>query len=82
VKNGILAVQASESQVQTIMKNAEAEGYKLTVNLEEQRVFDNSGFEMTFDIAPYPKQMLLNGWDEIGVTLTYEDKIKQYELAR
>jgi len=82
VKNGILAVQASESQVQTIMKNAEAEGYKLTVNLEEQRVFDNFGFEMTFDIAPYPKQMLLNGWDEIGVTLTYEDKIKQYELAR
>ncbi|MGG3562275.1 3-isopropylmalate dehydratase small subunit [Neobacillus rhizosphaerae] len=82
VKNGILAIQASEAQVQTIMKNAEAEGYMLTVSLEEQRVFDNSGFEMTFDIAPYPKQMLLNGWDEIGVTLTYEDKIKQYELVR
>ncbi|MEO2077973.1 MAG: 3-isopropylmalate dehydratase small subunit [Bacillus sp. (in: firmicutes)] len=82
VKNGILAIQASEAQVQTIMKNAESEGYSLTVNLEEQRVYDNDGFELTFDIAPYPKQMLLNGWDEIGVTLSYEDKIRQYELAR
>lgn len=82
VKNGILAIQASDEQVQTIMKKAEAEGYSLTVNLEEQKVYDNEGFEFTFDIAPYPKEMLLNGWDEIGVTLTYEDKIEQYELAR
>lgn len=81
VKNGILAIQASEEQVQTIMKKAESEGYTLTVDLEQQKVFDNEGFEFTFDIAPYPKEMLLNGWDEIGVTLTYEDKIKQYELA-
>ena len=39
------------------------------------------GFKVTFEIAPYPKVMLLNGWDEIGVTLTYEDKISQYELT-
>lgn len=81
VKNGILAIQASESEVQTIIKRAESEEYTLTVNLEEQVVSDGEGFEVKFDIAPYPKQMLLNGWDEIGVTLNYEDKIKQYELS-
>jgi len=81
VKNGILAIQASEAQVQTIIKKAESSEYTLTVDLEEQKVYDNEGFELSFDIAPYPKQMLLNGWDEIGVTLTYEDKIGQYEIA-
>lgn len=81
VKNGILAIQASEEQVQTIIKKAESTEYRLTVNLEDQVVFDNEGFEVHFEIAPYPKEMLLNGWDEIGVTLTYEDKIKQYEVA-
>ncbi|MFZ7943036.1 3-isopropylmalate dehydratase small subunit [Neobacillus sp. 19] len=82
VKNGILAIQASEEQVQAIMKKAESETYELTVNLEDQVVTDNEGFELTFDIAPYPKEMLLNGWDEIGVTLTYEDKIKEYEFSK
>lgn len=82
VKNGILAIQVSEEQVQAIIKKAESEEYQLTVNLEEQVVYDNEGFEVKFDIAPYPKEMLLNGWDEIGVTLTYEDKINQYELVK
>ncbi|MGX6444842.1 3-isopropylmalate dehydratase small subunit [Neobacillus sp. K501] len=81
VKNGILAIVASEEQVQEIIRKAESSSYTLNVDLEEQVVFDNEGLEVAFDIAPYPKQMLLNGWDEIGVTLTYEDKIKQYELA-
>lgn len=81
VKNGILAIQVSEEQVQTIMKKAEAGQYELTVNLEEQIAFDHEDFEVNFDFLPYPKEMLLNGWDEIGVTLNYEDKIKQYELS-
>ncbi|WP_312473322.1 3-isopropylmalate dehydratase small subunit [Neobacillus sp.] len=80
VKNGILAIQASEEQVQAIIEKAESEGYTLTVNLEEQVVYDHEGFEVKFDIAPYPKQMLLNGWDEIGVTLNYEEKINNFEL--
>jgi 3-isopropylmalate/(R)-2-methylmalate dehydratase small subunit len=80
VKNGILPIQISDEQVQTIMKKAYSEYYSLTVDLEEQLVFDHEGFEVKFQIAPYPKQMLLNGWDEIGVTLTYEDKIKEFEL--
>ncbi|MFP5106798.1 3-isopropylmalate dehydratase small subunit [Neobacillus sp. C211] len=81
VKNGILPIQVSDEQVQYIIKKAESEEYQLTVDLENQVVYDNEGFKVTFEIAPYPKVMLLNGWDEIGVTLTYEDKIAQYELA-
>jgi 3-isopropylmalate/(R)-2-methylmalate dehydratase small subunit len=81
VKNGILALVASDEQVQSIIQKAESESYELTVNLEEQLVTDHQGFELKFEIAPYPKQMLLNGWDEIGVTLNYENKIKEYELA-
>jgi 3-isopropylmalate/(R)-2-methylmalate dehydratase small subunit len=82
VKNGILPIQISDEQVQYIIRKAESEEYQLTVDLENQVVYDNEGFKVSFDIAPYPKVMLLNGWDEIGVTLTYEDKIKQFELAQ
>lgn len=79
VKNGILAIPASEEQVQTIINKAESNQYILTVNLEDQVVYDNEGFKLHFDIPAYSREMLLNGWDEIGVTLTYEDKIAQYE---
>ncbi|NHC40423.1 3-isopropylmalate dehydratase small subunit [Bacillus sp. MM2020_1] len=82
VKNGILPIQISEEQVQYIIRKAKSEEYQLTVDLENQVVYDNEGFKVSFDIAPYPKVMLLNGWDEIGVTLTYEDKISQYELIK
>jgi 3-isopropylmalate/(R)-2-methylmalate dehydratase small subunit len=82
VKNGILPIQVSDEQVQYIIRKAESEEYQLTVDLENQVVYDNEGFKVTFEIAPYPKEMLLNGWDEIGVTLTYEDKIAQYELSK
>lgn len=81
VKNGILPIAIGEEHVQSIMKKAETVGYQLTVDLEQQRVFDSEGFEVQFDILPYPREMLLNGWDEIGVTLSYEEKIKQFELA-
>ncbi len=82
LKNGILVIQAKEADVQTIINKAESsKGYTLTMNLENQVVYDSEGFEFHFDISPYPKEMLLNGWDEISVTLNCEDKIKQYELA-
>ena len=81
VKNGILPIQVSNEQVQYMIRKAESEEYQLTVDLENQVVFDNEGFKVAFEIAPYPKVMLLNGWDEIGVTLTYEEKIAEYELT-
>ncbi|MDX8044845.1 3-isopropylmalate dehydratase small subunit [Gracilibacillus sp. S3-1-1] len=81
-KNGILPVKLTEAEVQTLITNAEADQYYLTVDLETKKVFDNQGFEATFDLDNYKREMLLNGWDEIAVTLTHADKISQFEEAR
>lgn len=80
-KNGILPVKLTEAETQTLMQLAEAEIQEITVDLENQKVFAAGGFEANFDIPPYQKEMLLNGWDEIAVTLTHEDKITQFENA-
>lgn len=81
-KNGILPVILSDDEVQTLIKNAEAEQYYLTVDLEAKKVYDNKGFEATFDLDSYKREMLLNGWDDIAVTLTHVDKIDQFEANR
>ncbi len=81
-KNGILPVKLTEDEVQTLIKNAESNQYHLTVDLEEKKVYDNQGFEASFDLDAYKREMLLNGWDEIAVTLTHEEKITQFEEAR
>jgi 3-isopropylmalate/(R)-2-methylmalate dehydratase small subunit len=82
IKNGILPIQISEAQCQELMRRAELEGYSLAVDLEQQVVYDSHEFKAEFEIPSYSKEMLLNGWDEIGVTLTYEDKISQFEQKR
>lgn len=80
LKNGILPIKLNETEVITLMKNGEETiGYELEVDLPNQTVRDNSGFEAEFDIHPYWKEMLVNGWDEISITLQYDEKIKQYE---
>ncbi|WP_028782586.1 3-isopropylmalate dehydratase small subunit [Thalassobacillus devorans] len=79
VKNGILPVRLTEDETQAIIKKAEHEKLKLTVDLEKQLVVGEKEFNFNFDISDYHKQMLLNGWDEIAVTLTNEDKITAYE---
>ena len=80
LKNGILPIKLSEAEVTTLMKNGEeTTGYEVEVDLPNQSVRDNSGFEAKFEIHPYWKEMLVNGWDEISITLQYDEKIKQYE---
>ncbi|PAQ14294.1 3-isopropylmalate dehydratase small subunit [Bacillaceae bacterium SAOS 7] len=79
VKNGILAIRLTEDEVQTIMKKAEQPEYRLFIDLKEQSISDQNGFEASFDINPYWKEMLLNGWDEIAVTLNLEAEIAAYE---
>lgn len=79
VKNGILAVKLTDEEVAILLERSLTPGYKLDINLEEQSVADNNGFTASFDIDPYWKKMLLNGWDEISVTLSEEDYIRQYE---
>lgn len=78
-KNGILAIRLSEEQVDYLLNQAEKNSYTLTIDLEKQKVYDKLGFEAGFDIPAYNKHMLLNGLDEIGITLSYADQITQFE---
>lgn len=78
-KNGILPVKLTDKEVQQLIANAEEDDYYLTVDLEKKKVFDSTGFEAEFDLAEYPREMLLNGWDEISVTLSHSSKIDAFE---
>lgn len=79
MKNGILPVRLDEDKVKLLMEKAGDANYELTVNLLDQTVTDSSGYYEMFEIDPYWKEMLLNGWDEIAVTLRYEEAITAYE---
>src|SRR5699024_9313273 len=61
-KNGLLPVVLTEEETTQLIKNAEASDYELTVDLENLKVSDNQNFEATFDLAQFPREMLLNGW--------------------
>ncbi|HEX5126790.1 MAG TPA: 3-isopropylmalate dehydratase small subunit [Rhodocyclaceae bacterium] len=79
-KNGLLPIVASTEIVDRLFKECEAtEGYMLDVKLEEQTVTAPSGFSFKFDITPHRKHCLLNGLDEIGLTLKHADEIKAFE---
>ncbi|WP_407268215.1 3-isopropylmalate dehydratase small subunit [Radiobacillus sp. PE A8.2] len=81
-KNGILPVKLTEEQTQALIDRAESEAYTITVDLENKRVYDSSSFDASFDLPDYQREMLLNGWDEIAVTLTHENKITEFELQK
>ncbi|HYK71644.1 MAG TPA: 3-isopropylmalate dehydratase small subunit [Pseudoneobacillus sp.] len=81
VKNGILAIELDSEKVQSLLQRAENEKYYLTVNLEKQTIEDEQGCNIYFEIPAYSKEMLLNGLDDIGITLLYEDKISKFELT-
>ncbi|MEI4769626.1 3-isopropylmalate dehydratase small subunit [Psychrobacillus sp. FJAT-51614] len=79
MKNGILPIKLSVDEVETLLSKDE---YNVKVNLENQTVTGGDGAVFSFDIDPYQKKMLLNGWDEISLTFLYEDHIKAYELKK
>lgn len=83
-QNGLLPVRLAEAEVAELFRRADAapEGYELTVDLERQRVTDGAGFEATFSIDPYRREMLLRGLDEIGRTLLEEPTITAFERGR
>ena len=82
-KNGLLPIVLSEEQVDALFKAVEANpGYELTVDLERQVVVTPDGKELAFDVQPFRKYCLLNGFDDIGLTLRHADKIKAYEAQR
>ncbi len=84
LQNGILLITFADSTVRRIMQKAQADpGYRLHVDLENQRVWDdNEEINEGFDINEFAKYKLLNGLDDIGLTLQHEDKITAYEVAR
>ncbi|KHE72977.1 3-isopropylmalate dehydratase small subunit [Halobacillus sp. BBL2006] len=80
-KNGILPIQLPKAVTEKWIQQASDQPYELSVDLEQQTVSDGKE-EVSFDIQSYHKEMLLNGWDEIAVTLTYEDQIDQFEKSK
>jgi 3-isopropylmalate/(R)-2-methylmalate dehydratase small subunit len=81
--NGILLVRLSEQQVKTLMQNAErSPGYKLRVSLLDRTVGDDQGFSANFDIDDFRRTCLLEGLDEIGITLKHEAEISAFEAQR
>jgi 3-isopropylmalate/(R)-2-methylmalate dehydratase small subunit len=83
-QNGLLPLALPEEQVRQIMDRAKAEpGFRLNVDLEAQRVWDDSEeISLTFNIDSFRRHCLLNGLDDIGLTLQQEDKIGAYEARR
>lgn len=82
-KNGILPIVLDEKKVDQLFSEVEAtEGYQLTVDLEAQTITTPSGEEFAFDVDPFRKHCLINGLDDIGLTLQHVDDIKAYEERR
>ncbi|GED56322.1 3-isopropylmalate dehydratase small subunit [Brevibacillus formosus] len=82
-KNGILPIKLSEEQVDELFNRAQNKpNYQLTIDLQEQVVRDNDGLSYPFEVDSYRRYCLLNGLDDIGITLQYEDKIAAYEASR
>jgi 3-isopropylmalate/(R)-2-methylmalate dehydratase small subunit len=79
-KNGILPIILDEETVDGLFQRTyENEGYQLTVSLEEQLLKDEKGLEISFEVDAFRKYLLLNGLDDIGLTLLDENKITEYE---
>lgn len=82
-KTGFLPIVLSELQVARLFDEVRGfVGYKLTIDLEKQVVIAPDGRAMEFDITPHRKYCLLNGLDEIGLTLRNEEKIRTFEAER
>jgi 3-isopropylmalate/(R)-2-methylmalate dehydratase small subunit len=78
-KNGILLVTLPEEQVQTLLDRASRGGYKLTVSLEENTISDSEDFKTSFAIDPFRRDCLLEGLDDIGLTLRHADALDNFE---
>lgn len=82
-KNGLLPIVLSEEIVDKLFNElAQNAGYQLTIDLQNQTVITPSGESFSFDITEHRKHCLLNGLDEIGLTLQHADEIKAFENKR
>ena len=82
-KNGVLPIVLPESQVAKLFDEVHAfPGYTLTIDLPRQVIVKGDGTELPFDVQAFRKYCLVNGFDDIGLTLRHADKIKAYEAER
>jgi 3-isopropylmalate/(R)-2-methylmalate dehydratase small subunit len=79
-QNGMLPLVLPPEQVSQLMAQAKAHpGYRVTVDLERQMVTDGQGFEASFEVDPFRRRCLLQGLDDIGLTLQHDEKVRAYE---
>lgn len=82
-KNGLLPIVLSDAQVSQLFDEALAfPGYQLTIDLERQVIVKPGGEELAFEVQAFRKYCLLNGFDDIGLTLRQAEKIKAFEAER
>ncbi len=80
LKNGLLLIRLDAKAVDQLFRETlSSEGYRLAIDLESQTVTTPGGQRFQFDIDPFNKRCLLNGLDEIGLTLEHADKIRAFE---
>jgi 3-isopropylmalate/(R)-2-methylmalate dehydratase small subunit len=79
-KNGIVLARLTEEEVSKLLQNAKnIPNYKLTVSLEDQTVTDDQGFRASFEVDPFRKFCLMEGLDDIGLTLRHAAELDKYE---
>jgi 3-isopropylmalate/(R)-2-methylmalate dehydratase small subunit len=78
-KNGVLTVALSEEEAAAIARKAETPGYQLTIDLESSTVRDDNGLNATFTMDEFTRHCLLEGLDDIGLTMQHEADISKYE---
>ena len=82
-KNGLLPIVLSEQQVDQLFNEVAAEeGYQLTVDLQQQTILTPSGQTIAFEVDSFRQHCLLNGLDDIGLTLQHTDDVRAYEQKR
>ena len=83
IQNGILPVVLPEERVYELMRKAQQRpGYEITVDLREQALYDTDGFQERFEIDPFVRERLLEGLDDIAMTLQRQDEIAAFEARR
>jgi 3-isopropylmalate/(R)-2-methylmalate dehydratase small subunit len=81
--NGMLPIVLPQDVVLSLIKECRAQdGYQLEIDLPSQTITRPNGEKIAFELDPFLKERLLNGWDQIGLTLRFEDKISEFESAR
>ena len=81
-KNGLLPVVLEEALIDQLFANAASGDYQLTVDLEACQIRDDDGLEKDFSVDPFRRQCLIEGLDDIAMTLQHENRIGAFEQAR